>query len=120
MLVTICKFMTTERRRMLMKSFNESQFGHCSLVCMCCNRSCNNRIKHLHEKALRIVYNDNVSSFDLLQRDHSVNIHHGNICLFGIELYKTRNNISSHLNHELFEQQSSITNRFYNRTNYHC
>ena len=89
---------------MLMKSFSESQFGHCSLVWMCCNQSCNNRIKHLHEKALRFVYNDDVSSFDLLQRDHSVNIHHGNICLYGIELYNTRNNISSHLIHELFEQ----------------
>ena len=110
-LVRICKFMTIERRRMLMKTFIESQFGYCTLVWMCCNRSCNNPINHLHERALRIVYNANVSSFeDLLQRDQSVSIHHRNIRLLGIELYKTRNNISSHIMKELFEQRNIIYN----------
>ena len=78
---------------------------------MCCNRSCNNRVNHLHERALRIVYNDNASPFeDLLQRDQSVSIHHRNIRLLGLELYKTRNNISSHITNELFEQRNIIYN----------
>ena len=69
-LVRICKFMTIECRRMLMKAFIESLFGYFPFVWMCCNRSCNNCINHLNETARRIVYNDNVSSFeDLLQRD---------------------------------------------------
>ena len=59
----------------------------------------------------KIVYNENVSSFeDLLQRDHSVGIHHKNIRLLGIELYKTRNNISSHIMNKLFEQQNILYN----------
>ena len=33
-LTRICKFMTLERRRTLMKSFIESQFGYCPLVWM--------------------------------------------------------------------------------------
>ena len=57
-LVRIGKFMTTERRRMLMNAFIESQFDYCPLLWMCCNRSCNSRINHLHDRALRIVYND--------------------------------------------------------------
>ena len=57
-LVRICKFMTTERRRILMKAFVESQFSYCPLAWMCCNRSCNKHINHLHERALRIAYND--------------------------------------------------------------
>ena len=86
-------------------------FGYCPTGCMCCNRSCNNRINHLHERALRIVYNDNVSSFaDLLQRDQSVSIYHRYIRLLGIELYKTRNNISSHIMNELFEQRNILYN----------
>ena len=65
----------------------------------------------MHETALRIVYNDNVLSFeDLLQRDQSVSIHHRNIHLLGTELYKTRNNISSHIMNELFEQRNIIYN----------
>ena len=51
-LVRVCKFMTIEHRRMLMKSFIEPQFGYCPLVWMCSNRSCNNRINHLHVRAL--------------------------------------------------------------------
>ena len=80
--------MTTERRRILMKAFIESQFGYRPLVWMCCNRICNNnRINHLHERVLKIVYNENILSFrDLLQRDQSVSIHHRNILLLGIEL----------------------------------
>ena len=78
-----------------MKAFTESQFGSCPLVWTCYNQSCNNRINHSHEKALRIAYNNNVSSFeDLLQRDQSVSIHHRNIRLLGTELHKTRNSIS--------------------------
>ena len=45
-LVRTCKFMTTERRRMLMKTFFESQFGYCPLAWMCCNRSYNNHRNH--------------------------------------------------------------------------
>ena len=93
-LVRIWKFMTIERRRMLIKAFIESQFSYCPVVWICCNRSCNNRINYLHVRALRIVYNDNFSSFeDLLQRDQSASIHHGKIRLLGIELHKTRHNI---------------------------
>ena len=96
---------------MLTKAFIESQFGYYSLAWMCCNRSCNNSINHLHERALRIVYNDNVSLFEnLLQRDHPISIHHRNIRLLSTELYKTRNNTSSHIIKELFDQQSILYN----------
>ena len=76
---------------------------------VCCNRSCNNCINHL--RALRIVYNDNVSSFeDLLQRDQTVSIDHRNIRLLAIEVCKIRNNISSHIKNELFKQRNIIYN----------
>ena len=94
-----------------MKAFIESQFGYCPLVWMCFNRSCINLINHLHERALRIFYNDNVSSFeDLLQRDQSISIHQRNIRLLGIKLYQTRSNISIHIMNELLEQGNIICN----------
>ena len=103
--------MTIERRRMLMKAFIESQFDYCPLVWMCFNRSYNNLINHLHERALRFFYNDNVSSFeDLLQRDQSISIHQRNIQLLGIKLYQTRSNISIHIMNELLEQGNIICN----------
>ena len=43
-------------------------------------------------------------------RDCSVSIYDRNICLLGIELHKTTNNISSHTINELFEQRNTLYN----------
>ena len=74
-----------------MKAFIESQFAYFLLIWMFCQRSSNTRINHLHERALRIAYDDNESTFqDLLKQDNSVSIHHKNIRLLGRELYKVK------------------------------
>ena len=104
-LTRICKFMSLERRRTLMKSFIKSQFGYCPLVWMFCGRKSNNRINHLYEIALRIVYNDNQSAFEnLLRKDHSVSIHHRNIRSFTIEIHKVNNMLTTMS--ELFEKRN--------------
>ena len=79
-LARVCTYLSLGHRRTLMKAFIESQFAYCPLIWMFCQRSSNNRINHLHETTLRIVYNDNESTFDdLLKKDNSVSIHHKNI-----------------------------------------
>ena len=89
--------------RSKLESGLESQFVYCPSIWMFCQRSSNTRINHLHERALRIVYNDNESTFeDLLKKDNSVSIHHKNIRLLGIELCKVKNNLSNHLMSEIF------------------
>ena len=58
-----------------MTAFIESQFAHCPLIWKFCQRSSNSPIDHLHERNLRIVYNDDESTFeDLLKKDNSVSI----------------------------------------------
>ena len=75
-LIRISKFMTFGQRRNIMKAFIESQFGYCPLVWMFCGRQTNARINHIHERALRAVYNDEISPFEeLLGRDKSETIH---------------------------------------------
>ena len=102
----VCKFLNLERRRSLMKAFIESQLAYCPLLWLFCSRHSNNRINHLHERALRIVYNDHSSIFeDLLVKDNSVSIHHRNIRLLAIELYKAKNNLSSQLMLNLFQRR---------------
>ena len=50
-------------------------YGRCPLVWMLHSRKLNTRINRIHERALRVVYNDMVSSFDeLLLRNNSVYI----------------------------------------------
>ena len=58
-------------------------------------RKTNNRINKLHETALRLVYSDYESTFeDLLKKDGSFTVHHYNIQILAVELYKVYNNIS--------------------------
>ena len=72
-----------------MNAFIMSQFGYCPLVWMFHSRKLNHRINTLHERALRLVYRDNTSSFDaLLEKNGSFKIHERNILTLAIELYK--------------------------------
>ena len=82
-----------------MKAFIESQFAYCPFFSQ---RSSNTRINHPHERASKIVYNDVSTLEDLLKKGYSVSIHHKNIRFFGIELYKVKNNLSTHLMSEVF------------------
>ena len=53
------------------------------------SKTVNNKINKLHERALRLVYDDYVSTFkELLEKDNSFNIHRYNIQTLCIELYK--------------------------------
>ena len=63
----------------------------------------NNKINKLHERAVRTVYDDNVSTSDqLLAKDKSFCIHHQNIQRLLIEIYKTLHDISGNSLKELF------------------
>ena len=65
--------MNVSKKRIIMKSFIESQFGYCPLIWMFHSRGLNNKINRIHERALRIAYNDTSSSYgELLTKDRSV------------------------------------------------
>ena len=67
------------------------------------SRKLNNRINKIHERALRIVYNDDLSSFDeLLNRDSSFTIHSRNNQALAIELYKVVNGLSPEIMNQVF------------------
>ena len=96
----VSNFMTLSQRKVIMKSFIFSQFGYCPLVWMFHSRQLNSRINRIHERALRIVYKDNVSSFEeLLAQDESFTVHERNIQTLAIELYK----VAFHLSPKIME-----------------
>ena len=47
-----------EKRRLLVNAFFYSKFNYCQLFWMCHNRTNNNKIYRLHERCLRLIYND--------------------------------------------------------------
>ena len=91
-----------------MKAFIESQFGYCPLVWMFHSRSLNNIINRIHERSLRITYNEKSSSFqNLLEKDNSVTLHHRNIKMIATETYTFLQVLSPRLMNEIFVEKNN-------------
>ena len=92
-----------------MKAFIDPQFNYCPLIWMFHSRIMKNKINRIHEIALRLVYSDNVSSFDeLLKKDRSFFIHHRNIQSLAIELYKFFHGLSPSIMKNVFHLNTNI------------
>ena len=89
---------------MLMKAFIVLQFSYCPLVCIFHSRNTKNRVNKIHERALRLVYDDSpYLSFDeLLIKDKSVSIHQRNLQLLATEIFKVKNGVSTELTEDIF------------------
>ena len=67
-----------------------------------------NKINQIHERALKITYNDKSSSFQkLLDKDNSVTIHHRNIKILATETYKFFQGLSPPPMDEIFVERNS-------------
>ena len=81
----------------------DEQFNYYPIIWIYCQRKSNNLINRIHERALRIAYNDYESNFNqLLEKDNSVTIHHRNIQSLATEIYKTLNNLNPIFMKEIF------------------
>ena len=71
---------------------------------MCHSRGNNRKINLLHERCLRIIYNDKQSPFtELLNKDGSVSIHIRNIQRLAIEMFKLYKGLSPPLMANIFK-----------------
>ena len=120
--------MRLKKKKLLMNAFITSQFNYCPLVWMCHSRAPNTRIYKIHERALRIVYNDDISPFqDLLEKSGTVSIHHRNLQLLAIEIFKTLHDLSPSFMSEIFKpsntkydlrNSNTLVSKNINTTNY--
>ena len=98
-LAGITSWVTFDQRRFILNSFIKSHFSYCVIVCMFHSRKLNERINHIHEMALRIVYKDFKLLFqELLIENNSLNIHHRNLQKLGL-----KNGLSPELINDVFE-----------------
>ena len=73
---------------------------------MCHNRA-KNKINRLHERCLRLIYNDKKSSFEqLLEIDSFVSVHDRNVRALATEMYKIYHGNSPTIMNEIFTQAS--------------
>ena len=105
------------KERILMNGLFDSQFNYCPLIWMCHSRKLYHKINPSHEKCLRIIYNDKISSFEeLLFKDGSVSMHHRNLQKRVIEIYKVINRLCPEIMNEVF--QFPIQNHYNLRNNF--
>ena len=91
----MAKLLSFSKRRTLFKAFVKSQCKYCPIVWIFHSRRTNSKINRLHERALRIVYDGDVPTFDqLLAMGKSFHIHHQNIQRLLIEIYGALHDIS--------------------------
>ena len=110
-LARISSLMRFEQTKCIVNLFITSHFSYCPLVWMFHSRRLNNRINHIHERALRIIYQDYNSSFkELLRKDSSLTIHQRNLKLLVREMFKVKVRCAPDIMKEILE----IENRSYN------
>ena len=108
-LARLSNLMSIRQRKTIMNACINSQFSYCPLIWMCHSRTTHSRTTHslinnIHKRALRIVYEDNNSSFaQLLEKASSVTIHHRNLQVLVIKIYKALNNLPCPLMSALFK-----------------
>ena len=75
------------------------------------SRTLNNKINSIHERALRITYNDRTSTFEeLLNKGNSVSIHHRNLQVLVTEMYKVKSNMAPEILSKIFQNRTSSYN----------
>ena len=81
------------------------------------SRRLNNKINSIHERALRITYQDGKSTFQgLLNKDNSVSIHHRNLQVLTTEMFKIHRGLSPEILRETSVSKTSSYNLRRNHT----
>ena len=93
-----------------MKASITFQFSYCPLIWMFHSFSLNNKINRIHERALRLVYQNNLSFSELLDLDNSVTVHQKNLQVLVTEIYKVKNGIAPGIMNDIFELQNPSYN----------
>ena len=110
-LARITPDVSIQKLRTIMKSFVTSQFSYCLLIWMFHSRRLNNKIDYIHERALRMTYQDNTSTFqELLNRDNSVSIHRRNLQVLATEMFKIHQGLFPEILRETFVSKKSSYN----------
>ena len=103
----------------------DSQFSHCSLVWMSHSSVLNTKINNFHCRDLRIIYRDEISTFEeLLKKDGTLPIHQKNIHYLVTEMYKIENELAPSFMKEIFTEKDlveteCIANNTRNRTSFY-
>ena len=102
-LTRIINYMNLPKPKALMKTFVIPQFNYYPLIWMFHSRELNNRINIIHERKLRVTYQDyNFAFIEILQKNNSLTIHQWNLQVLATDIYKGKNDSSPEIMKEFF------------------
>ena len=105
----VSTYIQEDQKRNLYNSFFKSQFSYCPLLWAFCSLHSNNLINKIHEnkiheRALRLLTNDDIASFqEMLKTTNELTIHQQNINFLLVELFKFTNGFSPPIMNEVFK-----------------
>ena len=109
-------YMNPQKRKVLINAFFNAKFGYCPLIWMLHSRQNNNKIKHLHERCLRLIHNDKLTSYaELLEKDGSFSVHHKNIQSLAFEMFQIKHGYSPEIVSDIFTKTTQHYNFRQNR-----
>ena len=108
----MCQIHELRKKRLIFKAFIVSQFNYFPLLWMIHTKQLNNRINSLHEKALRVTFQNRNSSFSkLLKLEKLASIHYRYIKYLLTEIYKVKMGLSPPVVSDVFSlNQNSSCN----------
>ena len=108
----MCQIHELRKKRLIFKAFIVSQFNYFPLLWMIHTKQLNNRINSLHEKALRVTFQNRNSSFSkLLKLEKLASIYYRYIKYLLTEIYKVKMGLSPPVVSDIFSlNQNSSCN----------
>ena len=87
--------LSQEKASQLGNSFILSIFNYCPIIWMFCNKTANSLIDRTHKRALRVIHNDPLISYeDVLMYTGSKYLHTRNLEILMVEVYKSLNSLN--------------------------
>ena len=94
-LCRLSRYLSTETKLLIYKSFVRSNFSYCPVVWHFCSKLSTDKMEKLQYRALRLVYSDFISSYeDLLKKANMNTLQMTRIRKIAIETFKILNNLS--------------------------
>ena len=105
-------YLAQDQKLLLLNTVVKSNFSHCPLTWMFTSRYLNNALNSIHERALRLIYNDYELPFDRILEDNNKqkNINQKKVESLAIEIYKFQASLTSLVVSDIFFTRENIYN----------
>ena len=93
-----------DQRKLLLNAFITSRFSYATVVWMFHNRKLNNHINQIHERTLKIAYQDHNSKFNELYAKYGTfKIHDRNLQRLLVEIFTVKMKLAPKIMNEVFD-----------------